>query len=79
MPKGLFFQVKGLKFSRLSIYRRSQPSTEWLTRVLTWDAQNGSVLSMLLVNLIIDFGDWGQMCKDLMIAILEYYGYIIPA
>ncbi len=79
MPKGLFFHMKERKFSRLSIYRRLQPSTEWLTRVLTWDAQNGSVLSMLLVNLIIDFGDWGQMCKDLMIAILEYYGYIMPA
>ena len=30
---------------------------------------------MLTVNLIIDFGNWGQMCQDVVITVLEYFGY----
>lgn len=70
--------MKTIHNSRLTVYRMLQHSKEWISRVLIWDAQNGYVFSILMVNLIIDFGDWGQMCQDVVMTALEYFGYIIP-
>lgn len=70
--------MKAMHNSRLTVYRRLQHSKEWLSRVLAWDVQNGYVFSRMLVNLIIDFGNWCQMCQDVMMATLEYLGYIVP-
>ncbi len=33
---------------------------------------------MLLINIIIDFGDWSQICMNILMAYMEYSGYIIP-
>lgn len=77
-PNRLFFHMKAIHNSRLTVYRRLQHSKEWISRVLIWDAQSGYVFSRLMANLIIDFGDWGQMCQDVFMTALEYFGYIIP-
>lgn len=63
---------------QLTAYRRLQRSTEWLTKVFVWDAQNGYPLSTLFLNLVLDFGNWSQMCIDILTAYIEYRGYIIP-
>lgn len=78
IPNRLFFHMKTIHNSLLTVYRMLQHSKEWISRVLIWDAQNGYVFSKLLVNLIIDFGNWGQMCQDVVMTALEYFGYIIP-
>lgn len=70
--------MKVIHNSRLTVSRRLQHFKEWISRVLIWDAQNGYVFSMLMENLIIDFGEWSQMCQDVVMAALEYYGYIVP-
>jgi hypothetical protein len=70
--------MKNTSSSQLTGYWRLQPSTEWFFRILIWDFQNGHILSMLLINIIIDFGDWSQICMNILMAYMEYSGYIIP-
>lgn len=64
--------------SRLTDFRRLQRSTEWLFKFLAFDAKKGYPITKLVINLIMDFGDWGQMCIDVLTALMEFWGYIIP-
>ncbi|OKY85949.1 MAG: hypothetical protein BHV69_03910 [Bacteroidales bacterium 52_46] len=64
--------------SRQTVYQSLRHFKERLYNVLIWDVQNGNIISGLLINLMIDFGDWCQMCIDILMAYMEYSGYIIP-
>lgn len=64
--------------SRQTVYQILRHFKEWLYDVLTWDAQHGSILFGLLINLMTDLGDWYQMCIDVLMALIEFCGYIVP-
>lgn len=56
----------------------SRTIIELIITILVWDIQHRHILSILLLNLIIDFGSPEQMLIDIIIAFLEFFGYIIP-
>lgn len=51
---------------------------EWLIKIWVLDAQKGYPISKLGIKLLVHFGDWGQMCIDVLTALMEFWGYIIP-
>lgn len=56
----------------------SRTIIELIITILVWDIQHRHILSILLLKLIIDFGSPEQMLIDIIIAFLEFFGYIIP-
>lgn len=56
----------------------SKTITEYVIKISVWDIQHGYILFILLSNLIIDFESPEQMLIDIIIAFLEFFGYIIP-
>lgn len=56
----------------------SRTIIELIITILVWDIQHGYILFILLSNLIIDFESPEQMLIDIIIAFLEFFGYIIP-
>ena len=42
------------------------------------DAQKGYPITKSGIKLLVHFGDWGQMCIDVLTALMEGWGYIIP-
>ena len=56
----------------------SRTIIELIITILVWGIQHRHILSILLLNLIIDFGSPEQMLIDIIIAFLEFFGYIIP-
>ncbi len=55
-----------------------QHSTEWIHNYLNWDTNHKHCISKLVVNLIIHCGDKERMLQDVIFAMLQYYGFIIP-
>lgn len=56
----------------------SRTIIELIITISVWDIQHGYILFILLSNLIIDFESPEQMLIDIIIAFLEFFGYIIP-
>lgn len=56
----------------------SRTIIELIITILVWDIQHRHILSILLLNLIIDFGSPEQILIDLIFAYIEYCGYTIP-
>lgn len=56
----------------------SRTIIELIITILVWDIQHRYILFILLSNLIIDFESPEQMLIDIIIAFLEFFGYIIP-
>ena len=61
-----------------NIFLSSKTITEYVIKISVWDIQHGYILFILLSNLIIDFESPEQMLIDIIIAFLEFFGYIIP-
>lgn len=49
----------------------------WAT-LLTFEMANDFVITTLVLNLVIDFGNWMLMLRDILSAVIKIHGYIIP-